>query len=182
MKNNRYFPGKSGSPEGSAVFIDNESGGVKAAIGGREYQARGYNRVTAVRQPGSVFKPIAVYGPAMQEKKFRPYSLLEDKEKKAMTAIHQKNYDGQYEGRVTMVDALMKSKNTAAVWTLSQLGIDTSKSYLEKMGIDISDKGLAMALGGLEKGVSPLQIAGAFHTFANEGVYKKAFLHSENHQ
>lgn len=71
-----------------------------------------------------------------------------------------------------MVEALMKSKNTAAVWTLSQLGIDTSKSYLEKMGMDISDKGLAIALGGLEKGVSPLQIAGAFHTFANEGVYK----------
>ena len=50
-----------------------------------------------------------------------------------------------------MVEALMKSKNTAAVWTLSQLGIDMSKSYLEKMGIDISDKGLAIALGGLEK-------------------------------
>lgn len=70
----------------------------------------------------------------------------------------------------------MKSKNTSAVWTLSQLGIDTSKSYLEKMGMDISDKGLAIALGGLEKGVSPLQIAGAFHTFANEGVYKKPFF------
>ncbi|MER3125542.1 PBP1A family penicillin-binding protein [Bacillus pumilus] len=175
MKNNRYFPGKSGSPESSAVFIDNESGGVKAAIGGREYQARGYNRVTAVRQPGSVFKPIAVYGPAMQEKKFRPYSLLEDKEK-SYDGYSPKNYDGQYEGKVTMVDALMKSKNTAAVWTLSQLGIGTSKSYLEKMGMDISDQGLAMALGGLEKGVSPLQIAGAFHTFANEGVYKKPFF------
>ncbi|MGE6630867.1 transglycosylase domain-containing protein [Bacillus sp. NPDC077027] len=175
MKDSRYFPGKSGEPEGSAVFINNETGGVKAAIGGRNYQARGYNRVTAVRQPGSVFKPIAVYGPAMQEKKFKPYSLLEDKEE-SYNGYTPKNYDGQYEGQVTMVDALMKSKNTSAVWTLNQIGIDTSKSYLGKVGIDIPDDGLALALGGLEKGVSPLQIAGSFHTFANEGEYKKPFF------
>lgn len=62
MKESGYFPGTDQAAEGSAVFIDNKTGGVRAAVGGRDYVTKGYNRVTAKRQPGSTFKPIAVYG------------------------------------------------------------------------------------------------------------------------
>lgn len=175
MKEGSYYPGTDQDAEGSAVFINNKTGGVEAAIGGRDYTAKGYNRVTAVRQPGSTFKPLAVYGPAMQEKKFKPYSLLRD-ELQSYGDYTPKNYDGRYEGEVTMSDAITYSKNAPAVWTLNEIGVETGKSYLKANGIDIPDEGLALALGGLEKGVSPLQLAGAFHTFAANGTYTEPYF------
>ncbi|MBY8912604.1 PBP1A family penicillin-binding protein [Bacillus sp. YC2] len=170
MKENGYFPGTDQSAEGSAVFIDNKTGGVRAAIGGRDYVTKGYNRVTAPRQPGSTFKPLVVYGPAMQENKFKPYSLLQDK-LQSYDGYEPKNYDGQYAGEVTMQDAITYSKNAPAVWTLKEIGVETGKSYLEKNGMNVPDNGLAIALGGLSKGVTPLQLAGAYHTFAANGIY-----------
>ncbi|MCY8475032.1 transglycosylase domain-containing protein [Bacillus halotolerans] len=175
MKEGSYYPGTDQDAEGSAVFINNKTGGVEAAIGGRDYTAKGYNRVTAVRQPGSTFKPLAVYGPAMQEKKFKPYSLLKD-ELQSYGDYTPKNYDGRYEGEVTMSDAITYSKNAPAVWTLNEIGVETGKSYLKANGIDIPDEGLALALGGLEKGVSPLQLAGAFHTYAANGTYTEPYF------
>ncbi|MFJ9289491.1 transglycosylase domain-containing protein [Bacillus halotolerans] len=175
MKEGSYYPGTDQDAEGSAVFINNKTGGVEAAIGGRDYMAKGYNRVTAGRQPGSTFKPLAVYGPAMQEKKFKPYSLLKD-ELQSYGDYTPKNYDGRYEGEVTMSDAITYSKNAPAVWTLNEIGVETGKSYLKANGIDIPDEGLALALGGLEKGVSPLQLAGAFHTFAANGTYTEPYF------
>lgn len=175
MDKDSYFPGTDKKAEGSAVFIDNKSGGVIAAIGGREYGPRGYNRVTAKRQPGSTFKPIAVYGPAMEEKAFQPYSLLDDS-KQAYGDYTPRNYDDQYEGKVSMVDAIAFSKNAPAVWTLNRLGTESVQPYLEKVGIKIPDKGLAVALGGLETGVSPLQMAGAYRTFAYSGTYEEPYF------
>lgn len=175
MKEEGYFPGTDKKAEGSAVFIDNNSGGVAAAIGGREYAPRGYNRVISNRQPGSAFKPIAVFGPAMEEKVFQPYSLLDDS-KQSYGGYTPRNYDGQYKGKVSMVDAIVFSKNAPAVWTLNRLGTETIQPYLEKVNINIPDKGLAVALGGLETGVSPLQMAGAYRTFAHDGSYEEPYF------
>ncbi|MGG0839337.1 transglycosylase domain-containing protein [Bacillus paralicheniformis] len=175
MKQDSYFPGTDNKAEGSAVFIDNRTGGVVAALGGREYAPKGYNRATAPRQPGSTFKPLAVYGPALEEKRFKPYSMLEDKQL-SYGGYSPKNYDGQYEGKVSMVDALTYSKNAPAVWTLNEIGIETVKPYLSRLGMNVPDEGLALGLGGLEKGVSPLEIAGAYRTFANSGQYTEPFF------
>ncbi|MED1712964.1 transglycosylase domain-containing protein [Bacillus paralicheniformis] len=175
MKQDGYFPGTDNKAEGSAVFIDNRTGGVVAALGGREYAPKGYNRATAPRQPGSTFKPLAVYGPALEEKRFKPYSMLEDKQL-SYGGYSPKNYDGQYEGKVSMVDALTYSKNAPAVWTLNEIGIETVKPYLSRLGMNVPDEGLALGLGGLEKGVSPLEIAGAYRTFVNSGQYTEPFF------
>ncbi|MCY8341940.1 penicillin-binding protein [Bacillus haynesii] len=175
MKQDGYFPGTDNKAEGSAVFIDNRTGGVVAALGGREYVPKGYNRATAPRQPGSTFKPLAVYGPALEEKLFKPYSMLEDKQL-SYGGYSPKNYDGQYEGKVSMVDALTYSKNAPAVWTLNEIGIETVKPYLSRLGMNVPDEGLALGLGGLEKGVSPLELAGAYRTFANSGQYTEPFF------
>ncbi|MEK5100142.1 transglycosylase domain-containing protein [Bacillus sp. FSL W8-0848] len=175
MKQDGYFPGTDDKAEGSAVFIDNKTGGVIAAIGGRNYVSKGYNRAVASRQPGSTFKPLAVYGPALEEKLFKPYSLLEDKQL-SYDGYSPKNYDGHYEGKVSMVDALTYSKNAPAVWTLHETGIETVKPYLSRLGMNIPDEGLALGLGGLQQGVSPLEVAGAYRTFANMGEYEKPYF------
>ncbi|WFA06340.1 transglycosylase domain-containing protein [Bacillus sp. HSf4] len=176
MKEDGYFPGTDNKAEGSAVFIDNKTGGVVAALGGRDYLPKGYNRATAPRQPGSTFKPLAVYGPALEEKLYKPYSLLEDKQLSYEGGYSPKNYDGKYEGKVSMVDALTYSKNAPAVWTLNEIGVETVKPYLSRLGMNLPDDGLALGLGGLETGVSPLELAGAYRTFANSGKYDEPFF------
>lgn len=172
FQNNGYFRGTNPkvSPQGAFVLMTKE-GAVLAVQGGRNYVLGGYNRVNALRQPGSSFKPLAVYGPALDSGHYQPFSLLQDKK-----VIYKKygnypptNYSGRYTGEMTMYDALTISQNAPAVWLLNQIGIDRSKDYLKKMGISIPDNGLAIALGGLRRGVTPLQMAAAYTSFDNQG-------------
>ncbi|MGG4490437.1 transglycosylase domain-containing protein [Metabacillus idriensis] len=175
FKKGEYFPGTNQHAEGAFVLLDNKTGGVLAAIGGRNYTQKGFNRVNTMRQPGSTFKPLAVYGPAMEEDEFGPYSLLEDKPV-SYNGYQPRNNDQQYEEEVTMYDAIAASKNAPAVWALNEIGISKSKKYLEKSGLSIEDNGLSIALGGLKEGVSPLQLANAYRSFAQYGVYSEPFV------
>lgn len=170
-----YFPGTDESAQGAFILIDNQTGGVLAAIGGRDYVSKGLNRLNVTRQPGSTFKPIAVYAPSIESKLFQPYSLLKD-EKLTYGNYTPENYDDQYAGKVSMFDAIVASKNAAAVWTLSELGIKESKEYLHEVGISIKDDGLAIALGGLTEGVTPIQMANAYRTFTTNGNYSEQHL------
>ncbi|MFC4322281.1 transglycosylase domain-containing protein [Litchfieldia salsa] len=163
-----YFPGTDENAEGSFVLLDNKTGGVLAAIGGRNYVQKGLNRVLVNRQPGSTLKPLAVFGPALDEGKFEPYSMLVDK-KLTYGDYEPKNYNNVYKDEITMYDALLESSNAPAVWMLDQLGIDTGKKYLSKSGISIPDSGLSIALGGLEEGISPMDMAKAYRAFASNG-------------
>lgn len=173
FKDPSYFPGsnKNHSPQGALVLMDPKNGGVLAVQGGRDYVRRGTNRVNIKRQPGSAFKPLAVYGPALETGKYQPYSLLTDEERvyKAYNDYQPKNYSGHYRGEMSMYDALRVSANAPAVWLLNKIGVDTGKKYLQQLGIDIPDQGLAMALGGLKQGVTPLQMATAYRSFAAAG-------------
>ncbi|WP_240697384.1 transglycosylase domain-containing protein [Sporolactobacillus sp. THM19-2] len=176
FKDNRYFRGSNPklSPQGAFVLM-NKNGAMLAAQGGRNYVRGSLNRVQSSRQPGSSFKPLAVYGPALDSGKYQPYSLLQDKEvsygKYAPT-----NYTGRYTGEMTMYDAITVSQNAPAVWLLDQIGIEKSKSYLKKMDINLPDKGLAIALGGLRDGVTPLQMASAYTAFDNQGVQSEPWF------
>ncbi len=170
-----YFPGKDDNVEGAFILLDNKTGGVAAAIGGRNYVPKGLNRLYIARQPGSTFKPIAVYAPLMEEGKYEPYSLLEDMAFD-YNGYTPRNYDGKYAGKITMFDAIIHSKNASAVWALNELSINKSKEYLKKAGMNIDDKGLAIALGGLEKGVTPIQLANAYRTFAENGLYSDQYV------
>ncbi|TQS76633.1 penicillin-binding protein [Ornithinibacillus gellani] len=163
-----YFPGSTPDMEGAFVMKEPKSGKIIAALGGREYQLGDLNRVQVNRQPGSTFKPIAVYGPALMSDKYQPYSLLPDYFlEQGKYAV--KNADNQYAGNVSMFTALMQSKNTSAVWLLDQIGIRYAKGYLKQMGMDIPDEGLSIALGGLEYGVTPAQLVDAYGMIANGG-------------
>lgn len=170
-----YFPGNTDGTEGAFVMADTETGKIVAALGGRDYQLGDLNRVTVKRQPGSTFKPLAVYGPAlMDEDTFTPYSLLPD-EQAVNGGYLVANVDHTYQHVVSLYDSLVTSKNVPAVWLLDQIGIDYAKGYLEKMGMPIVDEGLAIALGGLYEGVTPLNLMESYRTFAAEGKLVNAY-------
>ncbi|WP_438503605.1 transglycosylase domain-containing protein [Ectobacillus ponti] len=161
--------------EGAFVLLDSETGGIRAAVGGRNYQERGWNRVYARRQPGSVLKPLLVYAPALETGRFKPYSLLPN-EKLSFGGYAPRNYDNRYTKEITMYDAVKDSVNVPAVWLLNEIGISTAKGYLEKAGAALPDKGLSMALGGLKEGMSPLELAKLYRSFASSGSLVEPYV------
>lgn len=167
FKKDTYFPSQTEDVEGSFVMMEQASGKVVAALGGRDYKLGDINRVTVKRQPGSTMKPLAVYGPAMMEG-FDVYSVIPD-EVQDYGGYVPKNIDGQYEGSVSIYDALAKSKNTSAVWLLNEIGVNYAKDFLSKMDMEIPDQGLAIALGGLSEGLTPLNMVKGYRAFAHEG-------------
>lgn len=163
--------------QAASVAVNADDGGVEAIVGGRgEHVFRGYNRATQIkRQPGSTLKPIAVYAPALASG-YRYSSILEDKLQSYGTNHYKpENYNNQYSGKIPMYQALEQSKNAPAVWLLNKIGVDKGYDYVKKFGLNPSegDKNLAMALGGLTKGVSPIQLASAYTAFANDGNMSK---------
>lgn len=183
LQKDRFFPGSNQTkePEAAFVLLDAETGAVLAIQGGRDYVRKGLNRAVIPRQPGSTFKPLAVYAPALETGQYRPYSLLVDKKLtyEAFGSYTPENYSGQYRGKMTMYDAVRVSANAPAVWLLHEIGIKTAKKYLRKMDIHLPDNGLAIALGGLKYGVSPLQMAAAYRTFADGGMYTEPYFISK---
>ncbi|MFZ3589788.1 transglycosylase domain-containing protein [Bacillus sp. DJP31] len=168
FKNKEYFPGTDDHAQGAFVLMDVHDGGVLAVTGGRDYVHKGTNRVIVNRQPGSTIKPLAVYGPALEEEEYHPYSMLVD-QKISYGDYSPSNLSGTYKGKISMYDALKTSANAPAVWLLDKIGVESGKKYIDKAGISIPDKGLAIALGGLEKGVSPLEMTKAYRAFAKDG-------------
>lgn len=166
-------PGPEQIVQGSMVIIDHRTGGVVAAIGGRDYVRKGLNRaVSDARQPGSTFKPISVYAPAL-EAGWEPYDLLRD-ELIDYGGYQPRNYDGKYRGKVTMLEAVKYSYNAPAVWLLNEIGVGTGVSYAQAFGFDKVERKLGIALGDV--GASPLQMASAFGTFANHGLRMEPYL------
>lgn len=163
--------------EAALALLESESGAIKALIGGREYQTRrGFNRATQLlRQPGSAFKPVAVYAPAF-ELNYQANSIISDTPFKA-GSYEPHNSDGSYYGQISIQTAVQWSRNVAAVRLLNKIGIDSGYEMAKKLGFMLTeeDRCLPLALGGLTKGVSPLQMAGAYAAFANGGVYIKPY-------
>lgn len=161
--------------QGSMVIIDHKTGGIVAMIGGRDYVNKGLNRALVKRQPGSSFKPLVVYAPAIETGKWNPYSMLKD-ELLDYNGYKPRNYDNVYRGQVDMFEAVRKSYNAPAVWLLNEIGITTGMNFAKNLGIEFEpeDRNLAIALGGMTKGVTPLQMAQAYAAFANNGVWIKA--------
>lgn len=170
FQNKAFFKGSDPDtpPEGALTMMDSKSGGVVAVQGGRDYVQKGLNHVNTRRQPGSTFKPIAVYGPALDKKDYHPYTLLKD-EKEDYNGYSPSNYNDRYTGEMPLYDAVRVSANAPAVWLLNEIGISYSKAYLEKSGISIEDKDLKIALGGIDKGVTPFEMMEAYRPFAHEG-------------
>lgn len=159
--------------QGASVAMDPATGAVRAVVGGRgEHVFRGYNRATQMkRQPGSSIKPLAVYSPALQEGYHYDSELSNKLQKFGKNNYEPHNVDNEYSNKIPMYQALAESKNVPAVWLLDKIGVQKGVKSVQNFGIKVpkSDQNLALALGGLSSGVSPLQMARAYSAFANKG-------------
>ncbi|SEM93724.1 transglycosylase domain-containing protein [Paenibacillus sp. OK076] len=164
--------------QASMVILDQHNGEVKAMMGGRDPVKGGINRATTdARQPGSAFKPIIVYGPALESGRFKPESILPDQRMK-YGSYQPSNLGGRYRGTVTMSQAIEHSINAPAVWLLHETGLGRAHQFAGRLGIELGreDLNLSIALGGLHEGVSPLKMSQAYSVFANNGKFNTAHL------
>lgn len=160
-------------PQGALVALEPSTGAIRAMVGGRGTDQ--FNRaVLAERQPGSAFKPF-VYLSVLQQG-VSPEARIDDR---AVTfgSYAPQNYDGRFRGVVTLRQALEQSLNVVAVRLARQVGPEKIVENAEKMGIttlvksgSVNDMTLGMSLGGLTRGVTPLELAEAYGVMANQGA------------
>ena len=167
--------------EGAFVAMDPRDGAIKAMVGGFDFDKNKFNHVTqAWRQPGSSFKPF-IYSAAL-EKGFTPGTVVNDAPLffDAGTTGGQpwepKNYDGTFDGPMTMRRALAKSKNMVSIRILQSIGTRYAQDWITNFGFE-RDKHpayLPMALGA--GSVTPMQMATAYSVFANGGYRVNPYL------
>lgn len=165
---------KKSNTQGALVCIEHASGAVRALVGGADYSKTSYNRaVQAKRQVGSTFKPF-VYAAAIADGK-TPGSIISDdpfsikgRDGKMWTP---KNYSGKYHGNVTLKKALSQSYNAATLRLMQQIGYKKVHEVARNAGLAVElQKDLSLGLGAID--LSPLNITGAYTTFARRGVYR----------
>lgn len=161
-------------PQGALVAIDPHTGQIKAMVGGRGTDQ--FNRATmAERQPGSAFKPF-VFAAAL-ENRFTPNTIIEDSP--IMVGDWEPmNYNRNFNGKVTLRYVAEQSLNVPTVKIAQKIGMDKPIYYAQEMGVSTfvldgptNDRGLATSLGGLTRGVTPLELTSAYGTFANQGIH-----------
>jgi penicillin-binding protein 1A len=157
------------------VSIDPATGGIKAMVGGVDFSRNQLNMAVLPRQPGSAIKPL-YYAAAIDKGIITPDSIVNNKPRDFGNYI-PKNM-GWAPEKVDIRTALVKSYNVASVEVLNQLGVNEGYTYLKGWGITTlveEDKNLALALGGMNKGISPLQMAAAFAAFPEQGKYREYY-------
>lgn len=179
------------SLQAAMVIMDYHNGEVKAIVGGREKTGDlVFNRATqALRQPGSCFKVLASFAPAIDMDVAMPGSLYRD-EAFTYNGWSPKNwYSSGYRGWATIRDGVRDSLNIIAAKTIVDVGIDNAFSYLENFGFTtlesgvnengLTDRGAAISLGGITNGVSTLELTAAYSTIANNGIYNKPLFYTK---
>ena len=193
--NEKYFyRSKDGivQPQSATVVIDYRTGQIKALVGGRDIEgAKVLNRATSPRQPGSTIKPIAAYLPAL-DNGFTAATTIDDVPFYNNGKVWPSNWYKGYKGLYTLRRSVEQSVNVNSVKTVEAIGVQTSMEYLSRMGIinkedptkdnfvtsgenkANNDENLsALGLGGMTKGLSPMEVTAAFGSIANSGTYIK---------
>ena len=169
---------KNDHSQAAMVVIDYKTGNVLGTVGGlgEKTDSRGLNRATqSIRQTGSSIKPIAVIAPALQEKVITAATAYMDQETDFGGGYIPKNQSGYNNKAVNIRYFISKSLNIPAVKIMRELTPSKSIEYLNKMGLSHinadEDSDLSLALGGTTNGATPLEMAAAYSTIANDGVY-----------
>ncbi len=161
--------------EGAFVALDPRDGSIKALVGGFDFEKNKFNHVTqAWRQPGSSFKPF-IYSAAL-EKGFTPATVINDSPLFFDAGVtggqpwEPRNYDGKFEGPMTLRQGLAKSKNMISIRILQAVGTQNAQDWITRFGFDPEKHPpyLTMALGA--GSVTPMQMASAYSVFANGGM------------
>lgn len=192
--NEKNFPSaklKDGTlPQSGMIVLDQKTGEVKGIVGGRGKKTGGriFNHATdAFRQPGSSIKPLSIYAPALEYGFITPASVCDDAPLEVDTPgvnpvkasnfrFYPVNGIGAFLGRITIERAVVKSVNTVPSRILLKMGFDTSYNFLEKKlhfsSLQKDDKNVGpLAMGGMTKGVSVLEMCSAYTAIANDGIY-----------
>jgi penicillin-binding protein 1A len=165
-------------PQGALVVIETNSGAVKALVGGRDYAETEYNRaVQNNRLPGSGFKPFVYYS-AFEKLHLNPATVVVDEKVKITVAgapdWQPRNFGGTYAGPMILKRAMMKSVNSVAARLVEQTGPDAVIEAARRSGVKSPLAPVySVALG--TSGVSPLEMASAFATFATGGMRHEPF-------
>ena len=197
-----FYNNKTGlvQPQSATVIMDYKTGHIVAMIGGRDVKgSRILNRATdTARQPGSSMKPLAVYLPALDNGFTAASPILDIPMITADGKVWPNNVYTGFKGITTLRESLIYSINVSSARTLKKIGIPTSIKYLKKLGIineenpskdnfvqssenkTHNDENLAsLALGGMTKGVSPLDMTAAYSAIANNGVYNEPIIYTK---
>lgn len=161
------------------TLLDTKTGEIRALGGGRNQEVkRGLNFATDTRKPaGSTFKPIVDYGPAIEYLKWGTYYTLVDEPYTYSSGTKINNFDNRHLGPMSMREALGRSRNIPALKALHEVGLEKSKDFAVNLGIPIKDMLESYAIGAFE--VSPLQLAGAYSAFGNNGFYTEPYAVKE---
>lgn len=163
--------------QGSFVFMDTQSGEVRAIGAGRKESKstfKGHNMATDLkRQVGSTMKPIFDYGPAIENLQWSTYHQLNDSEYTYSNGKKIRNATKSYKGDVSLREALKKSLNIPALKTAQTVGLNKSQAFAEGLGMTFKEGKVyeSTAIGSNDS--SPLEVAGAYATFGNDGNYNK---------
>ena len=185
-------------PQSSMSVIDQHTGYVKALIGGRGEKTASLtlNRATdTTRQPGSTFKIVSTYAPALNEKGMTLATTFEDEPYAYPDGSPVNNSTRSYEGTTTIRTAIQNSVNVVAVKCLEEVTPDLGLKYLDNFGFTTlahgteadkdangniwSDANLATALGGITKGVTNVELCAAYASIANSGNYIKPIYYTK---
>lgn len=197
-----FYNNKTGlvQPQSATVVIDYKTGHIVAMIGGRDVKGnRILNRATdTTRQPGSSIKPLAVYLPALDNGFTAASPILDVPLVTGEGKVWPKNVYTGFKGITTLRESIIYSINVSSARTLKKIGIPTSIKYLKLLGLideenpskdnfveasenkTHNDENLAaLALGGMTKGVSPLEMTAAYAAIANDGVYIEPTIYTK---
>ncbi len=170
-KVHQFQPVRSLKVEGALICLEASTGYVLAMMGGRDFEKSPYNRALAAKlQSGSAFKPF-IYVTALK-KGFEPDTMIVDEPKDYSMGDGRtwtpRNYDGKYEGSISMRDAVAYSKNAATVRLLEEVGVTAVKETLQELGITTEvEHNLSIALG--TSNMTLLDLTKGFAAFANGG-------------
>nr|WP_315104705.1 transglycosylase domain-containing protein [uncultured Catonella sp.] len=174
-------------PQISVTVMNQKTGAVTAIVGGRGKKTGNltFNRATdSTRQPGSLFKVLSTYLPALDTAGYTLASVQDDGEYYYPNSNKEvRNWWGNsHEGLSTYRRGIYRSMNVVTVKALESMGMQLAFAYLKALGITTlteDDNGYAVALGGLSKGATNLEVTGAYAAIANKGIYIKPSFYSK---
>ncbi|MBR1390143.1 MAG: PBP1A family penicillin-binding protein [Lachnospiraceae bacterium] len=173
-------------PQASMTVIDQYTGEVKALVGGRGEKTanKTLNRATDTpRQPGSTFKILAAFAPALDSGGMTLASVQDNAPLSYPDGTVVHNYDNTYTGFTTIRQAITNSINIVTVKTMTDVGVDLCYSYVENFGFTTldyeNDANPSLCLGGMYNGVTNLELTAAYAAIANSGTYTKPRMYTK---
>ena len=175
INNDANFPTK--KIQTGISVVNTQNGEISAIGGARDYgPERGFNYAQALktRQPGSTMKPIMDFGPAIEYLKWNTaHTLVDEPMTYSGTSQQINNFDHQFKGSITMREALYNSRNIPSIKAFKEVGVPKVKEFIKGFGLEPKELYESDAIGGGSVNLSPIDMAGIYASFGNNGIYIK---------